>query len=397
MLINKQRAYRIMEKQGVEAIVASMPENVTYLTDFWSLSHWVLKGTPTYAVLPLEKKIEPFIVTSISDLDLAAEQEDCWIKEFHTFGKFYVECPEGADLSKMEKRLDSLLSSTKHSEDALSALAESLADRGLAKSRIAIDGMNITPTLYKNIHERLPDADFIDGYPILRELRSVKTSEELERLERSAEITEKALKKAIQTIREGITEREIGQAFLSTIAKEGGSPLIACIGAGAHGAFPNAQPTDYQVKKGDLIRFDIGCIYKYYNSDTARIAVLGESTEKQRAYYNAIKVGADRALEMVRPGVRASDLFEEAVKSVREAGIPHYRRNHVGHGIGIECYDPPLLTPTSHDVLEEGMVVNIETPYYELGFGGVQVEDTVVVTGDGYRLLTKYDRNLLVI
>ena len=386
-----------MEKQGVEAIVASSPENVTYLTDFWSLGHWARRGTPTYAVLPLEKKIEPFIVTSISDLDLAAEQEDCWIKEFHTFGKSYVECPEGADLSKMEKRLDRLLSSSKHSEDALSALAESLVDRGLAKSRIAIDGMNITPSLYKNIHERLPDADFIDSYPILREIRSVKTSEELERLERSAEITEKALKKAIQTIREGITEREIGRAFLSTIAKEGGLPYLSCIGAGTHSAFPNAQPMDYQVKKGDLIRFDIGCSYKCYKSDTARIAVLGEPTEKQRAFYHAIKVGADRALEMIRPGVRASDLFEEAVKSVREAGIHHYQRNHVGHGIGIENYDPPLLTPTSHDVLEEGMVVNIETPYYESGFGGVQVEDTIVVTRDGCRLLTKCDRNLWVI
>jgi Xaa-Pro aminopeptidase len=69
----------------------------------------------------------------------------------------------------------------------------------------------------------------------------------------------------------------------------------------------------------------------------------------------------------------------------------------VGHGIGIEVYDPPLLAPTSDDVLEEGMVVNVETPYYELGFGGVQVEDTVVVTADGYRLLTQCDRGLFVL
>lgn len=397
MLLNKERAYRVMEKHKVEAIVASMPENVTYLTDFWSLSHWVLKGTPTYAVLPLEERIEPFIVTSISDLDLAAEQENCWIKEFCTFGNFYIETPKDTALSKSEKRLEDLFALSKHREDAVSALVDSLADRDLAQSRIAIDEMNVTPTLYRELQKRLPDAEIIDGYPILREIRAVKTSEELERLERSAEITEKACKNAMECIHEGVTELEIRHVFLRTIAEEGAVPLIVCIGAGSHSGFTNAQATDYRVKKGDFIRFDIGCIYKYYNSDTARIAVLGEPNEKQRAYYQAIKAGEDRALDLVRPGVRASEIFEEAVKRVREAGIPHYRRNHVGHGIGIECYDPPFLSPTSDHILEEGMVVNIETPYYELGFGGVQVEDTIVVTENGYRLLTKANRDLFVL
>lgn len=397
MLINKERAYRVMKKHGVDAIVASMPENVTYLTDFWSLSHWVLKGTPTYAVLPSDEKKAPFVVTSISDLDLAADQEDCWIKEFITFGTFYVESPKGASLSTTEKRLENLLSSAKHKGDAVEALAESLVDKGFAKGRIAIDEMNITPTLYCNIQKKLPDAEIVDGYPILREIRAVKTPEEVNRLERSVEITEKAFKKAIEVIREGLTELEISHAFHTTLAEEGAVPVIACIGAGYRSGFPNVVPSDHRVKKGDLIRFDIGCMHKQYYSDTARIAVLGKPTEKQSSYYHAIKVGEDRALELVRPGARASKIFEEAVKSVREAGIPHYRRGHVGHGIGIECYDPPFLTPTSDHILEEGMVFNIETPYYELGFGGVQVEDTLVVTRDGYRFLTKCDRNLFVL
>ena len=397
MLINKARAHQIMKKHGVEAIVASMPENVTYLTDFWSIGHWVLKGTPTYAVLPLEEKTKPFVVTTISDLDLAADQKNCWIKEFRTFGTFYVECPEGVSLSQGEKRFKDILSSTKHYEDAVSALVNGLMDKGLAKCRIAIDEMNITPTLYRNIQKKLPEAEIIDGYPILREIRAVKTPEEVDRLKRSTEITEKAFMKAIETIHEGVTELEISETFLNTIAKEGGVPVITCIGAGTHSGFPNVTASDYRVKKGDLIRFDIGCIYKHYYSDTARIAVLGKPTEKQRSYYQAIKVGEDRALALIRPGTRASQVFEEAVKAVREAGIPHYRRGHVGHGIGVECYDPPFLTPTSEHILEEGMVVNVETPYYELGFGGVQVEDTLIVTKDGYQLLTKSARDLFIL
>jgi Xaa-Pro aminopeptidase len=82
---------------------------------------------------------------------------------------------------------------------------------------------------------------------------------------------------------------------------------------------------------------------------------------------------------------------------VREAGIPHFRRHHAGHGIGIEPYEPPFLTETSEEILEEGMVLNVETPYYEMGFGGVQLEDTIVITNDGYRPLTKLNRDLLVL
>ena len=225
----------------------------------------------------------------------------------------------------------------------------------------------------------------------------MKSAEELKRLERSLEITEKACKKAMESIREGVTELEIHQVFRRTIAEEDAVPVIDSVGAGSHSGFPHVRAGDYKVRKGDLIRFDIGCICNYYHSDTARNAVVGEPNGKQRTYYQAIKAGADRALELVRPGARASEIFEEAVKRVREAGIPHFRRTHVGHGIGIECYDPPFLSPISDHILEEGMVVNIETPYYEMGFGGLAVEDTLVVTKDGYRLLTKAKCDVFVL
>ena len=109
MLLNKERAYRIMEKYEVEAIIAAMPENVTYLTDFWSLSHWILKGTPTFAVLPRDRKIEPFIATPISELDQAAMGEGTGVKDFSTFGTFYVEVPEEAILAEEERKLKNLL------------------------------------------------------------------------------------------------------------------------------------------------------------------------------------------------------------------------------------------------------------------------------------------------
>ncbi len=102
-------------------------------------------------------------------------------------------------------------------------------------------------------------------------------------------------------------------------------------------------------------------------------------------------------LEVLRPGVTAREVFEAAVRATREAGIPGYRRHHVGHGVGLDTYDPPLLDATTETVLEPGMVLEIETPYYELGFGGVQVEDTVLVTDAGCRLLTRTPRELAIV
>jgi Xaa-Pro dipeptidase len=397
MLFNHARASRLMKKYGVEILIASTPENVTYMTDFWSWSHWCLKGTQTYAVLSLDEKIKPYIVTPISEMDQAVMEETCWIKDFVTFGTFFLENPAGASLSQTEKNFTSIMASTPHKADALTALGESLQERGLTKGKIALDRMNIPPAIWQTIQKKLPDVEWVDGSPLLREIRAVKTPEEVKRLEESIAITEKSLLNAIKHIREGVTELAVARAYLDTIAQEGAVSILTCIGAGVRSGFPNVIPADYRIQKGDLIRFDIGCVYKNYYSDTARIAVLGRPTEKQRSYYAAVKLGEDRGLKLIRPEAKAADIFAESVRGVREAGIPHYRRGHVGHGIGIECYDIPSLSPVSGHLLEEGMVLNIETPYYELGFGGVQVEDTLVVTEDGYRLLTQCNRELLVL
>ena len=398
MLLNRKRAEEIMEKYGVKAIIASSPENVTYISDYWDLEHWTIKGgNQVYAVLPLDKNIEPFIVTSVGSLDQAAIQKNCWIDNFYTYGIFFTTIPEVSLLSETEQELKKFLENMKESEDPASALVSGLAERGLTGERIALDEMNIMPQLFDKIQRKLSNTEIIYGDSLMKELRAVKSEEEVKRLKRSAEITEKAFLTAIQEIHEGISELEIYNIVKRNIIEEGGIPTLSAIGAAQNSVFVNVIPSEYKIKKNDIIRFDIGCSYKYYFSDTARIAVLGEPSEKLKTYYNAIKEGEERALKLVKPGTKASDIFKEAIKSIREAGIPYYNRNHVGHGIGIEFYDIPRITPLSNDILEEGMVLNIETPYYEMGFGGVQVEDTVHVTKNGYMELTKISRDLFIL
>jgi Xaa-Pro aminopeptidase len=397
MLLNKDRAYDVMQKYDIEAIIATMPENVTYLTDYWSLTHRLIKATQNFAVITRKQDLAPFIITSVGDMDLAADQEECWTENFLTYGTFYVERPPETTLNNTEDRYQRLLASSKPKKDAVTALTECLADIGMTKGRIAIDEGNITPSAYRVLKESFPKVEFIEGYQILREIRLIKTPTEVKRLERSSEIIESGINKALTAIREGATEFEIWQTLFKKVIEAGALPSWPCVGVGLRGGLSNVISASHPVIKGDLIRFDVGCVYKYYNSDCARTAVLGEANEKQRTYHHALRTGLEGALEIVRPGIRVSEIFKEAVKGVRDAGITHYRRHHVGHGIGIEPYEPPILTETSEDILEEGMVVNLETPYYEMGLGGVQLEDTIMVTADGYRPLTKSPRDLLIV
>ena len=112
--------------------------------------------------------------------------------------------------------------------------------------------------------------------------------------------------------------------------------------------------------------------------------------------YSWIREGEIEAIKSMRPGIACKEVFDTAVRTVRR-GIPNYRRSHCGHGIGLEIYDSPSVAPDAKDELEENMVLCIETPYYILGWGGVQVEDTLQVTGNGTYRLTKTSGNLIEI
>ena len=113
-------------------------------------------------------------------------------------------------------------------------------------------------------------------------------------------------------------------------------------------------------------------------------------------YYDAVVAGEEAAIAAMRPGVPASEVFRAGIAGTRKAGIPHYDRSHIGHGAGLEIYDIPLLGPNDHTPLEAGMTFQVELPYYELGFPGLQIEDTVLVGEHGSQILGQLDRSFRV-
>ncbi|CAD6560764.1 M24 family metallopeptidase [Paraburkholderia sabiae] len=396
MLLNIERLNEMMARNGLDAIVATLPENVTYSSGYWALSQWVRRGPQSYVLIPAAGRGEPSIIAATSLVDQLADQDDVWISKVYRYGFFNVDRTEGVELSALDQRQLDLYSLPDHGT-AINALCAAINDCGLGDSVIGIDELGLLPGNFDEIQVRLPNAKVKPALEVFRTVRAVKTPEEVNRLRRAAQIAEQSIASALEIAKPGATERELGLAFHRRTASEGGYPVLGCIGSGPRSAMPNVEPGDRKLQYGDVIRFDVGGRYRHYRADIARIAVLGEPSKQIRQYHHALHIGVLTALEMIRPGVKASAVFDAAVKAVQREGIPHYKRSHVGHGIGIDGYDVPNLTASNDILIEEGMTLCVETPYYELGSWGLQVEDMIVVRRDGVESLMSTNGALTIL
>ncbi len=392
-LLHAARAEALMAAQGLDALVATTYQNVYYASGFWSFTQPLLRTAQVYAVLPRGAPDRVAVAFPVSEADMVAECPP-HAARLIPFGVFYVERGDAPLDGDGDARLLQLGVEAVPEPTAADALAAALAAAGVTAGRVGIDEIGIAPDVLERVRARLDRVTWLPAARTWRAVRAVKTPEEVVRLHRAARIVEGAIDAALQAAHVGMTERALARVFNEAVLAAGAQPLFAVIAFGAHAAYPNARPGERRLQAGDLIRFDVGCLSQGYCADIARTAVFGAPSPRQAAVYRALLAGLDAALAAVRPGTSAQAVFEAAMAAAQRAGLRHYRRHHVGHGVGLEIYDEPLLGPGQAIPLEAGMVLEVETPYYELGFGGLQVEETVLVTDGGCRLLTESDRSL---
>jgi Xaa-Pro dipeptidase len=390
MLLNRARASMIMEKNGVDGIIGSTPEDTTYLTDHHG-DYWFIRTITAFGVLAKDRP-KPVLVAPISTITEATSKEI----DVVPYGGAPFIPSETIELDEYDKALLDRRAGFDPSPNAMNALFQAIRDLGLSRGRIAVDERNFTRRQFAALQEEFPDAVIVDGYDLLATIRSVKTEEEIERLRTSVQATQAGIRAAECILKPGVTEAELQAAFHLGVIQSGGVPLFSIICSGHRSAHTNTVPGERVVQPGDVIRMDIGSVYRYYKSDIARTFVAGaEPTVTQLRYWNAIIAAEEAAMHMLKPGVTAAEVFRIAVATARESGIPNFKRLHVGHGIGIETYDMPVLTPENETVIEEGMVFCVETPYNEFGYGGFQIEDTMVVRENGVELLSTYPKSLV--
>jgi Xaa-Pro aminopeptidase len=394
MLANLPRLQELMKREGLDAVVATCPENVTYLSGFWAMSQWVRRGPQAYVLVPKEGQ-DGCIVANSGLLDLVPDQ-DIWIKDIRRYGYFQVDADPAATLDAADERQQQLFE-TMAFKGSVEALVAAIKEKGFGRGKIGLDEMGITPQCMDQLNSLLPEATFVRSFALFERVRAVKTPGEIAILRQAARNTERAIDAALAVAKHGVTEREMLRAFNASLAQNDTAAVVGCIGFGTRSALSNVQPSDRALKPGDLIRFDVGGRYRHYRSDMARGAVSGEPDSKVAKYYSAVEKGVLSAYDIIKPGLPVAELFTHVVQTVRREGIPHFKRSHVGHGIGVDGYDPPNISDTSADVLAEDMVVCVETPYYELGFGGVQVEDMIRVTKTGAESLMTLRSGLRIV
>jgi Xaa-Pro aminopeptidase len=389
--MNRPRVERVLADAGVDVVIATTYENVYYFSGYEGFVQRVTPATQVYAVVPADALDAPTLVAPLGDLDMQA-QFPAPLGSIRPYGGRMVIESCGEELDEEAVRY-APLTSLDPQDGPTTALLDVLAALP-AGARIALDERGLASAVRDEILAKHGDRT-VAGSSTLDTIRMIKTEEEIRRLEAAALAIESSYEAAIQAAADGVSEAELQRVFDCNTIAVGSRPHFTVLAFGERGALPNAVPSEWRrLRPGDAIRFDIGCKTEQYSSDIARTAIFGEPSEKLQIYYDAILAGEQAAIEAMRPGVAAKDVFAAAVEATREAGIPHYRRHHVGHGIGLDTYDAPMLNETTETPLESGMVFEVETPYYELGFAGLQVEDTVVVTEDGCRILTRSTREL---
>ena len=391
-----------MAREGLDALVASSPENVLYATDYECSSHWINKGFQVYAVLSPGRSPDASIVAPSLELE-ALVDGDVWVRDVHLFAPF-ARAPAPPDRMDAVGRAAKALAERAHpARSAADGLVAAIEARGLERGRIGLDESGMSPLHWREIERRLPGAELVPAGSLWWEIRIVKTAEEVRRLREASRIAELACREAFRLIRPGVRERAVVDEYHRQLATYGARPTFTMLGSGTRTSHPHILESDKEIADGDLVRVDIGCTYRFYHADTARVVSLGRPKDEHRRIYEALVEGVADGLAAIRPGAEVRDVYEAAMRPPRALGLAGFDRFHCGHGIGLSVYDPPVVTasdpaasaflmPAPEGGLEVGTALNVEVGYYVGGLHGFLFEETVVVTEDGFERLTRASR-----
>jgi len=278
----------------------------------------------------------------------------------------------------------------KSSLDTKGGLWQKVADciKDLGIKNIAIEEEAFTLRDYFTLKKYLPEITFGDISGFITSLRMKKTPEEIFCIEKASAIAQQAFWRTLRELTVGLSEREI-KAKMDFWMKSLGSerePFDTIIASGERAALPHANVTDRLIQLGDFIVMDFGAVYNGYSSDCTRTFVLGKPNSKQREIWTAVRDAQKAVLSHIKEGVAVSTLDKIAREVLGEYNC--YFGHNLGHGVGLEVHEMPRISALSKENLEAGMVITIEPGVYITGWGGVRLEELLVVTEDGFRTLS---------
>lgn len=233
-------------------------------------------------------------------------------------------------------------------------------------------------------------AELVIASPLVERLRRVKDQQELEALERAAAIADAALADVAAHVVAGETEAALARTVEEAVRSYGGEGVafLTIVAAGPWAALPHAYPREVTLRQGEGVVVDMGAVCQGYCSDITRTFVVGEADQRLAEVYEVVLEAQQAAIAGVRSGMTGEEAYQLAADVIGRRGYGEYFTHGLGHGVGLEVHEEPYLGPKSEDRLEDGMVFTIEPGIYIPGWGGVRIEDMVVLEGGRARVLT---------
>jgi Xaa-Pro aminopeptidase len=267
------------------------------------------------------------------------------------------------------------------------------------KTRVGFEADFVSVTTLAKFKELLPDVEFKPAAQLVESLSIVKDAEEIRRVKKAVRIADKAFSEIVDLLKPGVAEKDIALEIEFKMRRLGAEKesFETIVASGQRSAMPHGRASEKKLRKGDFVTIDFGCLYKGYASDITRTVVLGKATEKQKKIYEIVLTAQKTACKAVKPGMACNRLDAVARDIIMKAGYGDYFGHGLGHGLGMLVHDRPVLSPQSTDILEPGMIVTIEPGIYISNWGGVRVEDDVLVTSNGGQILSKTPKDLLEI
>ena len=399
MLLNRERANEIMDREGLDALIAVTPNNVVYLSDYdtdfifdvpW-LACAILPRSPDIAPCLITTEIEAVVLherpTWMPDLRLYYFGIYGGVLKVHTFAK-------DIEFTEEERAMRRMVDDVEQNNyvGVFETAAKALQDMGLTKAKLGFDDTRFADVL----GDAIKDATVSDATNLLFEIRMVKTPDEIEILRTAAIKNEAAMQKAFAAIHEGGTWGDVVTAYEVGVAEQGGRVLAAFNGAGRKSAGAGRVFKDYPIAIGDQVCFDSMMRWRRYMGDCQRTVVLGDPSKKMETYWKGYAAGIEACYDSMKPGLSTGNLRNTAIDTVRKNGCPTFELAFI-HGIGLDHIEVPFIAGgTLGDFqIEKNMVLNMDFELHEVGWGGMFFEESMLITENGAERLYRLPRDLI--
>lgn len=342
-----------VQAEGLDGLMVLPGPNMTYLTGFTTKS----LERFTAAIYPSEG--EQFIVVPKLDEEKASK--------LSTMRKVYAWTDE---------------------EGPIETLRRSMKETGLTNGTVGCEG-SVTLSIMETVKRAVPGIEFRNVSSLLQKHRVVKDEEEIQRTKEASKILEKAMRSGMETLHEGLTERDVGFHIAQEMIRLGADQAVFCmVQSGPNSAMPHHEAGERKIRNGDAIVIDCVCNYKGYHADITRSLMLGGATDEYGKIYRIVLDAQENAIKSVKPDVSAQAIDGVARQTITRQGYGQFFIHRTGHGLGLEVHEDPHIRQGNPSPVVTNMIFTVEPGIYVPGKFGIRIEDNIIVAKDGCEDIT---------